>query len=54
MSTHSAALPRFESLYLAAVRRNMPLLIVYGLILGAMFLGTTRSDRFLTDRNLLT
>ena len=36
-----------------ALRRATPLLIVYGLIVAAMVVGTLSSEQFLTDRNLL-
>lgn len=35
------------------LRRNIPYLIVYGLILALGIYGTLNSDRFLTDRNIL-
>ncbi len=37
----------------SALRRHIPYLIVYGLILALGIYGTLNSDRFLTDRNLL-
>jgi ribose/xylose/arabinose/galactoside ABC-type transport system permease subunit len=35
------------------VRRNMPLIIVYGMVLILVFLGTRYSDRFFTERNMV-
>jgi ribose transport system permease protein len=37
----------------AGLRRNAPLLIVYGLILAMVLFGWANSERFLTDRNVL-
>ena len=37
----------------ARLRRNVPVLIVYGLILLMVIFGWANSDRFLTDRNIL-
>jgi ribose/xylose/arabinose/galactoside ABC-type transport system permease subunit len=50
MTTQAVSLTNLPSLRL---RRNAPLLIVYGLILAMVLFGTLNSDRFLTDRNLL-
>lgn len=47
ITAHSAATPRWSGL-----RRNIPYIIVYGLIVALMIYGTANSDRFLTDRNI--
>ena len=36
----------------SGLRRNMPYVIVYGLIVALLIYGTLSSDRFLTDRNI--
>jgi ribose/xylose/arabinose/galactoside ABC-type transport system permease subunit len=36
----------------SGLRRNIPYLIVYGLIIALMIYGTASSERFLTDRNI--
>lgn len=36
----------------SGLRRNMPYVIVYGLIVALLIYGTLNSDRFLTDRNI--
>lgn len=38
---------------LAPVRRNAPLLVVYGLLMVLFMVGAVSSERFLTERNLL-
>ncbi len=50
MATQAVTLSNLPSVRL---RRNAPLLIVYGLILVMVLFGWLNSDRFLTDRNLL-
>ncbi len=50
MATQAVTLPTLPAVRL---RRNAPLLIVYGLILLMVIFGWVNSDRFLTDRNLL-
>jgi ribose transport system permease protein len=53
MATNVATAPISAPQRWPALRRNAPLLIVYGLILAFIILGTLGSERFLTDRNLL-
>jgi ribose/xylose/arabinose/galactoside ABC-type transport system permease subunit len=50
MTTPALTLPNPLS---ARLRRNVPVLIVYGLILLMVIFGWANSDRFLTDRNVL-
>jgi ribose/xylose/arabinose/galactoside ABC-type transport system permease subunit len=50
MATRAFTLPNSTS---ARLRRNLPLLVVYGLILIMVIFGWVNSDRFLTDRNML-
>jgi len=53
MMTKTATLPMLSPPQWTWLRRNTPLLIVYGLILALVIFGTLNSERFLTDRNLL-
>jgi ribose transport system permease protein len=53
MTTRTAVMPTFTLERWPWLRRNVPLLIVYGLILVAMIIGTLGSPRFLREANLL-
>jgi ribose/xylose/arabinose/galactoside ABC-type transport system permease subunit len=53
MATRTASFPTWPIPQSARLRRNAPLLIVYGLIIALVVFGWANSERFLTDRNLL-
>lgn len=52
MTTNSAVTTSPPSIRASSLRRNLPYVIVYGLLIVLLIIGSLSSERFFTDRNL--